>query len=125
MLLTPDGAVRFYGNINGTNERAGMAPRYTQNRTDDQYFPVRVRVAVPRGGFGYQLDIMHGWLDQHAGVGRWAAHSANLIGLDAVAFYFMDAATARGFIDRFACGMAIPAGTRPQPGNPDGHRTPA
>jgi hypothetical protein len=33
----------------------------------ERYFPVRVRVAVPPGGFGSQVNIMCAWLDQHAG----------------------------------------------------------
>jgi hypothetical protein len=78
----------------------------------DRFFPVRVRIAVPPGGFGEQLNIMHGWLNMHAGRGNFAIHSApNDLGLDAAFFYFLDIATARGFVDRFACGLAVIATT--------------
>lgn len=33
----------------------------------ERYFPVRVRIAVPPGGFGSQFNVMGAWLDQHAG----------------------------------------------------------
>jgi hypothetical protein len=33
----------------------------------ERYFPVRVRVAVPPGGFGRQLDEIYAWLDQRSG----------------------------------------------------------
>jgi hypothetical protein len=28
--------------------------------TDDRFFPVRVCIAVPQGGFGEQLNVMYG-----------------------------------------------------------------
>ncbi len=34
------------------------------------YFPVRVRVAVPPGGFGNQLNLIYAWLDQQIGKER-------------------------------------------------------
>jgi hypothetical protein len=33
----------------------------------ERCFPVRVRIAVPSGGFGSQFNVMGAWLDQHAG----------------------------------------------------------
>ena len=80
--------------------------------TDDRYFPVRVRIAVPPGGFGNQLDVMHGWLNLHAGRGNFAIHSAPndlnaITGTDAALFYFVSVEVAKAFVERFACGLAV------------------
>jgi len=76
--------------------------------TDDRYFPIRVRIAIPSGGFGEQLNVMHGWLNIHAGRSNFAMHGAdNDRSVDAVFFYFMDIALARAFVERFACGLAV------------------
>jgi hypothetical protein len=66
----------------------------------------RVLLAVPPGGFGGQLAVMHAWLDQHCGRSGWAAAPAGTGGVvnDAVAFYFSDRAAARAFVARFSCG---------------------
>jgi hypothetical protein len=68
--------------------------------------PFRVLIAAPANGFDGQLQIMHAWLDRVCGPGNWARAPAGLTGVvnDAVAFYFADAASARAFIARFACG---------------------
>ena len=90
-----------------------MVRRSTPARiTDDRYFPVRVRIAVPQGGFGEQLNVMHGWLNMHAGRGNFAIHSAPndlnaTLGTDAALFYFMDVSVAKAFVERFACGLAV------------------
>jgi hypothetical protein len=65
-----------------------------------------VLIAVPPGGFGGQLAVMHAWLDQHCGPSGWAAAPAGTGGVvnDAVAFYFGDPAAARAFVARFSCG---------------------
>ena len=90
-----------------------MVRRSTPARiTDDRYFPVRVRVAVPQGGFGEQLNTMYGWLNMHAGRGSFAIHSAPndlyaALGGDAAHFYFVDIGVAKAFIERFACGLAV------------------
>src|SRR5580658_2779120 len=80
-------------------------PRKTQREAERQ-FPVRVRVAVPPGGFGRQLSDMHAWLDQVCGATGWTSAPAGIAGIvnDAVAFYFDDAALARAFVNRFCCG---------------------
>jgi hypothetical protein len=80
--------------------------------TDDRFFPVRVRIAVPQGGFGDQLNVMYGWLNLHAGRGNFAIYSANntlnaVLGSDAALFYFMDVSVARAFVERFACGLTV------------------
>jgi hypothetical protein len=85
----------------------------------ERYFPVRVRVAVPPGGFGSQFNIMCGWLDQHAGKAGYFTGAQAGAGLqDAALFYFVDAKIAAAFVDRFACGLIIgreaPASAAPQ-----------
>ena len=90
-----------------------MVRRSTPARiTDDRYFPVRVRIAIPPGGFGTQLDLMYGWLNMHAGRANYAIHSADntlnaITGVDAALFYFVDLGVARAFVERFACGLAV------------------
>jgi hypothetical protein len=80
----------------------------------ERYFPVRVRVAVPVGGFGRQLDEMHGWLNLHAGRGRFSIQGApNNLGVEAAYFYFPDVKLAQAFVERFACGLAVITQTPP------------
>jgi hypothetical protein len=74
----------------------------------ERYFPVRVRVAVPPGGFGSQFNIMCAWLDQHAGKAGYFTGAQAGAGLqDAALFYFNDARVASAFINRFACALII------------------
>ncbi|HEV2300737.1 MAG TPA: hypothetical protein VGR91_04125 [Stellaceae bacterium] len=74
----------------------------------ERRFPVRVRVAMPPGGFGRQLRLMHDWLDETCGAERWtllpSGHGAVN---DAIAFYFEDAAFADAFVARFCCGHRV------------------
>lgn len=67
---------------------------------------IAIRLAVPAGGFGRQLAVMHAWLDAHCGPGGWASAPAGLAGIrnDALALYFADASQARAFVARFCCG---------------------
>jgi len=75
-------------------------------REAERQFPVRVRLAVPSGGFGRQLAVMHAWLDEVCGPDGWTSAPAGLVSVvnDAVAFYFEDAAFAHAFVNRFCCG---------------------
>jgi hypothetical protein len=72
----------------------------------ERRFPVRVRVALPAGGFGVRLTAMHEWLDQNAGADGWAMTPSGSRGIvnDAVAVYFADAAIAAGFVARWCAG---------------------
>jgi hypothetical protein len=65
-------------------------------------FPVRIRIAVPPGGFGQRLDRMHAWLDANCGADGWMITPAGLRGVlnDAVAIYSRDAALAAAFVAR-------------------------
>ena len=48
-------------------------------RDAERRFPVRVRIAVPEGGFGRQFAVMHDWLDAVCGEGGWSSAPAGLI----------------------------------------------
>ena len=80
-------------------------PRQIQ-RDAERRFPVRVRIAMPEGGFGRQFAVMRDWLDAVCGDGGWSSAPAGLIGIanDGVAFYFDDTAMAQAFVNRFCCG---------------------
>jgi hypothetical protein len=75
-------------------------------RDAEKQFPVRVRIAVPSGGLGRQLGVMHDWLDEVCGAAGWMSAPAGTAGVvnDAVAFYFDDTALAQAFVNRFCCG---------------------
>ena len=73
----------------------------------ESYFPVRVRVAVPPGGFGSQLNTIYGWLDQHVGrAGYWSGGGGRRA-LDTTMFYFLTVDSAKAFVDRFGCGLVV------------------
>src|SRR5690348_575451 len=94
----------------GTPLRGGLMVRRSvpAHATDDRYFPARVRIAVPPGGLGNQLDMMHGWLNMHAGRDNFAIRGANNdLRVDAAFFYFVDVTIAKAFVERFACGLAV------------------
>ena len=76
------------------------------HRDAERRFPVRIRIAVPEGGFGRQLVVMHAWLDTVCGETGWSSAPAGMTGIvnDAVAFYFDDAGLAQAFVNRFCCG---------------------
>src|SRR4051812_8545793 len=52
--------------------RNSMAARSRMMISDaERRFPVRVRIAVPAGGFGRRLEGMHAWLDANCGAHGW------------------------------------------------------
>jgi len=69
----------------------------------EQRFAVRVKIAVPEGGFGTRLIQMHVWLDENAGADAWAMTPAGFHGVvnDAVAVYFADVSMAAAFVARW------------------------
>jgi hypothetical protein len=81
-----------------------QAPSQAERR-----FRVRVKIAIPPGGLGRQLEIIHDWLDEVCGARGWATAPAGLAGVvnDAIAFYFTDAAFAHAFVVRFCCGYRV------------------
>jgi hypothetical protein len=69
----------------------------------ERRFPVRIRVAVPVGGFGERLNQMQSWLDQNAGADGWAMTPSGTRGVvnDAVAVHFADVVIAGAFVARW------------------------
>ena len=74
----------------------------------ERRFPVRVRVAVPPGGFGARLERMRAWLDETCGADGWKMTPAGMRGVvnDAVALYFQDATLAAAFVARWCVASA-------------------
>jgi hypothetical protein len=72
----------------------------------ERRFPLRIRLAIPAGGFGERLDHMHAWLDQNAGADGWAMTPSGVRGVvnDAIAVYFSDATIASSFVARWCVG---------------------
>jgi hypothetical protein len=75
-------------------------------REAERRLPVRIKVALPAGGFGKRLNQMHAWLDENCGAEGWAITPAGLRGVinDATAMYFADATTAATFVSRWCAG---------------------
>jgi hypothetical protein len=75
----------------------------------DRRFPVRIRLALPSGGFGTRLTDIHNWLDENCGANGWAMTPSGLRGVinDAVAIYSLDPATATGFVARWCAGAKV------------------
>ena len=75
----------------------------------ERRFPVRIKLALPSGGLGERLDQMHAWLDEKCGADGWAVTPSGLRGVvnDAVAIYFLDPASAAGFVARWCLGSKI------------------
>lgn len=75
----------------------------------ERRFPVRVRIAVPTGGFGRRLEGMYAGLDANCGADGWMITPASVHGVvdHAVAVYFRDVALAAGFVARW-CRQNLP-----------------
>jgi hypothetical protein len=75
----------------------------------ERRFPVRVRIAVPVGGFGERLNQMQSWLDQNAGADGWAMTPSGVRGVvnDAVAIHFADVAIASAFVARWCQAQRV------------------
>jgi hypothetical protein len=75
----------------------------------ERRFPVRIRIAVPREGFGQQHARMIAWLDENCGVDGWAMTPSGTRGVlnDAVSIYFLDPALASAFVARWCIGYKV------------------
>jgi hypothetical protein len=75
----------------------------------ERRFPVRIKMAVPAGGFGTRLTDMNAWLDTNCGADGWAMTPAGFRGVvnDAVAIYFLDPASAAGFVARWCATSKV------------------
>ena len=72
----------------------------------ERRFRVRLRVALPAGGFGTRLTAINEWLDQNAGADGWAMTPSGARGIvnDAIAVYLADATIASAFVARWCAG---------------------
>jgi len=73
----------------------------------ERRFPVRIRLAIPAGGFGDRLNGMQAWLDENCGAAGWAmtpAGSRSVVN-DALAIYFHDLTIAGAFVARWCIVM--------------------
>jgi hypothetical protein len=75
----------------------------------ERSFPVRVRIAVPPGGFGQRYAQMTDWLDGNCGSDGWAMTPSGMRGVlnDAVSIYFADATLASAFVARWCAGSKV------------------
>ncbi|MGH7061326.1 MAG: hypothetical protein ACREFH_13125 [Stellaceae bacterium] len=81
----------------------------------ERRYPVRIRLAVPPGGPGVQLDRIKGWLDQNCGADGWAMTPSGSRGVlnDALSIYFRDPALATAFVARWCIGYFTRSGVIP------------
>jgi hypothetical protein len=72
----------------------------------ERRFPVRIRIAVPPGGFGQRHNQITAWLDENCGADGWAMTPSGIRGVrnDAVSIYFADATLAGAFVARWCAG---------------------
>jgi hypothetical protein len=75
----------------------------------ERTFPVRIRLAVPPGGFGRRHTQITAWLDENCGSDRWAMTPSGMRGVlnDAVSIYFADATLASAFVARWCVGTKV------------------
>jgi hypothetical protein len=86
-----------------------MSTALIVHRDAERILPVRIRIAVPAGGLGSQLDQMIAWLDANCGPGFWAIAPSGTSGVvnDALAIHFPGDALARAFVNRWCIGATI------------------
>ena len=72
-----------------------------QKKTDEAAVPVRVRFAIPAGGFGLRLDDLHRWLANEIGRGEYAVHSSPALAMDDIGVYLRDADCAQALVKAF------------------------
>jgi hypothetical protein len=75
----------------------------------ERRFPVRIRIAVPLGGFGRRHTQMTGWLDENCGSDGWAITPSGRRGVlnDAISIYFADATLGSAFVGRWCVGSKV------------------
>jgi hypothetical protein len=83
-----------------------MSTALTVHRYVARHSPVRIRIAVPPGGLGSQLDQMIAWLDANCGSGFWAMAPSGTSGVvnDGIAICFLNTELARSFVNRWCIG---------------------
>jgi hypothetical protein len=75
----------------------------------ERRFPVRIRIAIPGGGFGERLNQMQTWLDDNAGADGWAMTPSGFRGVvnDALMVYFLEAPIATAFVARWCLANRV------------------
>ena len=75
----------------------------------ERRFPVRIRMAVPPGGFGRRHAEMTVWLNGNCGADGWAMTPSGVRGVlnDAASIYFIDATLASAFVARWCAASRI------------------
>lgn len=83
----------------------------SQKKLDALAFPVELKVLVPPGGLGSQVNAMQHWLTQNLDPAAFASHGggSNRAGFFTT-YYFRDTATADRFVQAF--GLELADGTR-------------
>ena len=96
--------------LTGTNKELKM-PGNARDMifSAERRFPVRIRIGVPPGGFGWRYAEMTAWLDENCGSDGWAMTPSGMRGVlnDAVSIYFLDATLASAFVARWCAGYKI------------------
>lgn len=70
-------------------------------KRDDDTFPIRIKLAVPRDGLGKTLDEIAAWLRANLAREAFAMHSARTIEGDAMGVYFLGIEDAASFLAAF------------------------
>jgi hypothetical protein len=75
----------------------------------ERRFPVRIRIAVPPGGYGQRYARMTAWLDENCGADEWAMTPSGIRGVldDAASIYFLDTTLAGAFVARWCAGYRV------------------
>ena len=82
-----------------------------RKRQDEANFPVKVKITVPEGGFGNQLNDIHAWLSENLPRSDYAYHSDGRNGTGQVtAYYFRETEVAGHFVA--ALGLKLADGTQ-------------
>ena len=70
--LIPDGDKRASSRNGSRGFLTGRGMAARSRRMAERRFPVRIKIAVPDGGFGERLNQIQEWLDQNTGADGWA-----------------------------------------------------
>jgi hypothetical protein len=75
----------------------------------ERRFPVRIRIALPPGGFGRRHAEMTVWVNGNCGADGSAMTPSGVRGVlnDAVSIYFIDATLASAFVARWCAASRI------------------
>ena len=91
------------------NVRGTDGSKFPMIAEAERRFPVRIRIALPVGGFGERLNQIQSWLDQSAGADGWAMTPSGVRGVvnDAVVIHFADVAITGAFVARWCQAQRV------------------